>query len=746
MISPKLVLKLAIPTPLRTVFDYLPPVNFNEQDLAALSPGARFKVSFNRQTVMGVYTGIGEPSIPIDKIKAADKLIDSDQAIPHDCLDLSLWAADYYQTPVGEAIHTAIPKALRIPEEPPQKLTKRWRLTTEGMGLHRDSLKRSKKQQKLLHLLLDTASLPEESLKTHEIGKPVAAALEKKGLIEAFYEDSKKAVAETNEQSTSASLFAEAPLELNEEQKAALYAIRFHEYACYLLEGTTGSGKTEVFMQAIAHALQLGKQALILVPEIGLTPQTVDRLRQRFNVPVVELHSGISDKTRFDNWQAAARNQAQIVIGTRLSVFTPFKDLGIIIIDEEHDLSFKQQDGMRYSARDLAIVRASKLGIPLILGSATPALETINNAISGKFHHLKLTRRTGTAQPPAIQLVDMRNQELVNGFAQCSIDAIEATLKRNEQVLIFINRRGYAPAIICQSCGWSVQCKRCDAQMSLHRSPYHLRCHHCDARRAPPKICPQCQSPNLIPQGHGTERTEEFLKAHFSNFEVLRVDRDSMSKKSAMKELVTKVKSGEPCILVGTQMLAKGHHFPKVTLVIIVDADSGLVSGDFRGTERAAQLITQVAGRAGRADEPGTVLLQSYKPSHPFFEKLLNDGYHSLARDLLNTRKLCQLPPYWSMAIFHAESKRAENATAFIQQLKQIATTMIAPQTTCEFLGPIPALLERKEDRLRFQLQIKFQHRAQLQALLKKLVPEIERQAIAKRCRWALDVDPLEVG
>lgn len=735
------VLLLALPTPLRRLFEYLPPpMPETVSTPIRWQPGQRLEVPFGSQKLVGILVRVcANPTHPPDKLRAALRLLDPNPLLDPDTLQLCQWAADYYHYPFGEVLHAALPVQLRkaVPFTPPQE--KGWGHTIKGKGIPEQGLARRKKQQLLHQLLLLHGFVSDAQLKQQGITSAVAKALAADGLIER--QNAPEFPARTTQP-----LLAEPAIALNSEQAAALQAISYHKFGGYLLEGTTGSGKTEVYLHAIARILEAGGQALVLVPEIGLTPQTVQRFRQRFQVQVVELHSNVAQQQRTHNWHHASSGRARIVIGTRLAVFTPMPDLGIIVLDEEHDLSFKQQDGLRYSARDLAAVRAHRKQIPLLLGSATPGLETLYNALNQRYHHLHLRHRAGGAQPPALHLLDMRKQSVHGGLAQTTIEAIGATLSRGEQVLVFINRRGFAPALLCQECGWTANCPACDARMTLHRLPHHLHCHHCDRQRPIPSSCPSCHHPELTALGQGTERCEDVLQQLFPTAEILRVDQDSMQRKHAMAELTTKLHSGTPCVLVGTQMLAKGHHFPKVTLAVLLDVDQGLFSGDFRGPERMGQQLTQVAGRAGRSDRPGTVLVQSYQPNHPLLQQLLQEGYGAFAQQLLRERQANRLPPYTYVALIRAESKRAENALHFLQMVRQEAQKLSPATPERQYLGPMPALLERRDERLRFQLQLTFDLRSDLQHLLKQLLPQIEQHALARRTRWSIDVDPQDMG
>lgn len=731
------ILLIALPTPLRRLFEYLPP-----QDFTSATPvGVRVRVPFGAQKLIGVLVGLVDtPQHPVDKLRPAEAVLDPEPVLPEDILELCRWVADYYQHPLGEVLHTALPVQLRKTQSEAKPVVC-WRHTTAGKGLPEQALQRSPHQQHLHQLLLRCLVLSETQIRQAGIPKSAIQKLLDKGLI---------ALADPAElppsPQFSAPILAEPPQVLNTEQQAALDQIRYHSYNTYLLDGTTGSGKTEVYLHAITRALQAGRQALVLVPEIGLAPQTLQRFQNRFAVPIVQLHSAVAEAERTRSWRAAASGAARIVIGTRLAVFTPLPDLGLIIIDEEHDQSFKQQDGLRYSARDLAVMRAFRASVPLLLGSATPSLESLHNALQARYQHLQLTRRAGGAQVPQMQLIDMRREASGGPIAASALDAIRKTLARGEQVLVFINRRGYAPALLCRQCGWVANCAACSARMTLHSQPRHLRCHHCDQQKPVPNQCPSCHNPELAALGQGTERCEVLLQEHFPDVEILRVDQDSMSRKNSMQALSQKLALGRPCILVGTQMLAKGHHFPTVTLAVLLDIDQGLFSGDFRGPERMGQQLIQVAGRAGRGDLPGRVLLQTYQPDHPLLQLLLTESYGTFARALLQERFATRLPPVWAMTVLRAESKRAETAVEFLHRALAIARSFAPPSPQLQYLGPLPALMEKRQHRFRYQLQITCAKRAELQTLLKHLVSQLEQLALAQRVRWSVDVDPQDMS
>lgn len=734
------LLEIALPVPLRRSFDYLPPADCLSETLDSLLAGTLVRVPFGRQQLIGVLLAVKSvSSYQPDKLRPADEIIDSNPVLDSELLALCQWAADYYQSPLGEVLQAALPVLLRQGEPARLKGELVFTLTTEGKGLPEGALKRAHKQAELIAALQKNRYLTRADLDLLAIPRSIATSLINKGLVKIDEQPPSPSQAD-------APLLREPPLQLSDEQQRAFAHINYTGFKTWLLDGATGSGKTEIYLQAIEHCLRRGKQALVLVPEIGLTPQTIQRFQRRFAVPIAALHSGLNDRERLDAWLQARAGIARIVIGTRSALFTPFQSLGIIIIDEEHDGSFKQQDGFRYSARDLAAVRAQRLNIPLILGSATPSLETLHNALQGRYHHLTLRARAGAAKPPEIQLLDIRGEILHEGFAQASIEAIGETLARGNQVLVFLNRRGYAPTLECHDCGWLANCNFCDARMTVHQTPRHLHCHHCDHQRALPRRCPQCNSSHLQPIGQGTERSELILQELFPEQKVIRVDRDSTRNKNALQTLLDDVHRGEPCILVGTQMLAKGHHFADVTLVVIIDADAGLFSTDFRGTERMGQLLLQVAGRAGRAEKPGRVILQSHHTDHPLVQTLVTRGYHALAELILQERQLTSLPPFRQLALLRAESKFPRKATDFLAFARQQAEQLCPPSPALNYLGPLPAFMEKRGDRFRYQLQINSAQRKPLQQLLAELALILEASPLAKSVRWSIDVDPQEMG
>ncbi|WP_286240254.1 primosomal protein N' [Neptuniibacter halophilus] len=727
------ILRLAIPSPLRRLFDYLPPAGCNPTQL---QPGVRVLAPFGKREVIGILMEITDQSeFELSRLKPARSILDTEPPLPRHLLKLARWAASYYQHPEGDALQQALPVLLRKGQPCEYQHETLWR-AAEGASIAQ--LKANAHRQiALLQLLLEhPQGISTDALRAEGGQVSNLSTLQEKGLAESFQRCHKTPTSQ---------ILHEAPLPLNPEQASCLQQINAEQaFSINLLEGITGSGKTEVYLQAIEQRLNAGLQALVLVPEIGLTPQTVNRFKQRFSVPIVALHSNMTDRQRLDAWLQAREGIARIVIGTRSAIFTPLQKPGIIIIDEEHDPSFKQQDGFRYSARDLAAMRARDEQIPLVLGSATPSLETLHNAIEGRYHWLRITQRAGNSAPPRFELLDIRQIPLQEGLSPALVSAIRQHLESGTQVLVFLNRRGFSPTLSCHDCGWIADCTRCDAHMTLHQNPPHLHCHHCDKQSGIPLHCQECGSDQLQPVGVGTERSEQALQQLFPDFPVIRVDRDSTQRKHAMQEIMHQVNSGDPCILVGTQMLAKGHHFPKVTLVAILNADSGLFSADFRGMERTAQLILQVAGRAGRADHPGTVMMQTYHADHPILQTLVEQGYSAFALVELNNRKAAQLPPYSHYALLRAETSQKGRAEAFLGAIRQQLEDDLLLPPGAHWIGPFPSPMEKRAGMHRAQLMIYGQNRKALHQLLASLCWYLEQNPESRKVRWSIDVDPAD--
>ena len=749
-------LRIALPVPLRRHFDYLPLAQTAASDYEI---GSRVRVPFGRQQLIGFVLSIEtETAVPVDKLKQITEKLDTRSLVSPNILALCEWLSSYYHHPLGEVLDLAIPVLLRKGGQISDIAEPHWRTCTdETTSADIISSVSGKKQLALWQLFQQQSYWRHKDLTQQGFAKAQLDRLASLGLIEPYLQ------LPVPQSGSTLSLASESALTLNSEQASAVDKIsqQFGKFHVALLDGVTGSGKTEVYLQLIAKAIEQGKQALVLVPEIGLTPQTLRRFQARFDAPVVMMHSNLNDKERLIAWHQSSQNQAKILIGTRSAIFTPLPSLGLIIIDEEHDASFKQQDGLRYNARDFAIKRAHKESLPIVLGSATPALETLHNAYSRRYSHHKLTLRAGNAKPPSMKLHSILHQPLEFGLALPVVDKIKQHLNAGQQVMIFINRRGFAPTLACRDCGWMAECIRCDARMTMHQYPPHMHCHHCDNQVGIPRLCPNCNSMQIEALGQGTERIEENLHTLFPGADIKRVDRDTVRTKDAFDNLFDEIHKGEPCILVGTQMLAKGHHFPDVTMVVILDADSGLFSADFRGMEKTAQLILQVAGRAGRGDKPGEVWIQTLYADHPQLNMLLEGGYHGLAANLLQERKHIQLPPYSYMALLRTECSDKSLAEQVQNQAREFVQSWLnqywqgnllsmneaqADTTPVTLLGPFPAPMERRNGRFRQQMQIMSHERTALHRVLDPLVHFLENLKGIQKVRWNLDIDPMDMS
>jgi len=723
-LKPGPFLQIAVPSPLRRCFDYLLPLELDTDASNQLLPGIRISVPFARREVVGILIRVSkESSVPADKLRPALTILDKSPLFPPALMHSLLWAADYYQHPIGEVFAAALPAKLRKGGDPVGK-QQLWMPASDVDKASLKQLSRAPKQQALLKLLLEKRQINAELIAQQGFTRQILHSLLSKQLIQCRYVQ-----AIETEKPYPEPVLAKTPAKIvpNPEQQQTIAAIleRLQQYHCFLLDGVTGSGKTEVYMQVMDKVLQQGRQCLILVPEIGLTPQTINRFRHRFACTVVALHSGLSDGHRLQAWNQARSGAAGIVIGTRSAVFTALANPGVIIIDEEHDASFKQQEGFKYSARDLAIIRARQENICVILGSATPSLESLHNAARGKYQHQRLQQRAGLAVLPQTSLLDISKESLQDGFASPLLQHIDKHLKDGNQVLVFINRRGFAPVLLCADCGWIAECSHCDSQLTVHKIPPSLRCHHCGIQRQLPAACPSCHSKELSNLGLGTQKSEQLLQQKFPDYPVFRIDRDSTRNSESLQNILDKVNLGQPGILLGTQMLAKGHHFPNITLVAILDADSGLYSADFRGQEHMVQTLVQVSGRAGRADRPGQVVIQTRHASHPSLQALLNDNYQQFANHLLTERKQGEMPPYSNLVLFRAEANNPKLALNFLSQVLALCKQLIKSHSLDGILfnGPMPAPREKKAGRYRIHLLLQDQSRGRLQQLLTQACP-----------------------
>ncbi len=728
------ILRLAIPSPLRKSFDYLPPQGVNDAQLTSLTPGTRIRVPFGHRKLTGYLLAVlPDSEIETPLLKTAIEILDSEGLISHALMELCHWSAKYYQHPLGEVIPAVFPTSLRKGKPHKTLGEPGWSLTNKGKGLPHGALSRSPGQARALALLQAQDPLASTVFKDNNITAAVLRSLRNKELICA-----------TSLEPISDTAKSHAPLALNDDQARVVSDLmkKPDEFKAHLLEGVTGSGKTEVYLHLIACALERQQQVLVLIPEIGLTPQTMSRFENRFDAVIVNLHSGMPDGARYRAWEAARNGSAHIILGTRSAIYTPIARLGLIIVDEEHDNSYKQQDGFRYSARDIAVKRAQLEDCPVLLGSATASLESIYNVRAGRYQHHQLPRRAGGSELPSILALDIRRQELRGGLSSTLIDTVEKTLSSGQQVLLFLNRRGYAPTLQCHDCAWIAPCTHCDARLTVHRRQGRMRCHHCGANRPLPRECPSCHGHTLMTAGLGTEQTEEFLHNRFSQYPVYRVDSDTMSGKNAMQRLVTEVLRGEPCILLGTQMLTKGHHFPNVSLVAIIDVDSSLFSTDFRGEERMAQMLTQVGGRAGRANIPGQVILQTHYPDHPALLSILQKDYSSHARDILAVRETTGMPPAGKLLMLRTDSTAVETGEQFLQALRKQAEPQLPPGT--RLVGPLPSPMARRAGKFRSQMLVSADNRKSAHAVASLLVAVAETLPVKRGMKWSIDVDPVD--
>jgi primosomal protein N' (replication factor Y) len=729
--SRKLIFKVAVPVPLDRLFDYLAPDGCHP---AELKPGIRVMVPFGKRSQVGVLLAVEHSSkIDSDRLKQVIEILDAEPLLSESDLRLLQWSSRYYHHPPGEVLAAAFPVALRQGRPALLQLPRFFGLSRQGQATLPEQLRRSAKQQALLAMLQTAGGAVSASALSDY--KPALKALLAKGLV----------LEQQAPGPVSLPQLAKAALCANPEQQAAIDAViaNLGRFAVSLLEGVTGSGKTEVYMQIIAKVLEQGKQVLVLLPEISLTPQLEQRFLQRFAVNMVSTHSKLTDNQRLQAWLSMQQGHAAIMLGTRSALFTPMPRPGLIILDEEHDSSFKQQEGFRFSARDVAIARAKGLGIPVLLGSATPSLESMANVAQRRYQLLHLPNRAGNAVAPSFQLLDIRNKKMQAGLSEPLLAEIRATLAKNQQALIFLNRRGYAPVQICHGCGWVSRCRRCDANLVIHAAERLLRCHHCSSEQALLKQCPACKTGELQALGLGTERIEQTLEAVFPDKVVVRLDRDTTQRKGTLEDYLEQIHAGRVDIILGTQMLAKGHHFPRVTLVAILDIDSGLFSIDYHSSEKLAQLIVQVAGRAGRADQPGKVILQTRHPQHPLLDILLSKGYRAFAQSALSERRQAGLPPFGHQALFRVQAAIAEEPQRFLQAVCQAISELNSGKV--QVFGPVTAPMARRAGLFRFQLLLQSPQRKELHQLLDNLLPAIYALKEAKKVRWSLDVDPVDL-
>lgn len=719
--------RIALNRPLRRLFDYIVP------DGLTLEPGQRVRIPFGRQQAIGlvVETDIQPPEGIT--LKPVHSELENWPALPRETFRLLSWASNYYQHPLGECLFTALPPALRRGRPAAEKSEDWWQACGSSATLPANAHKQKN--------LLDWIAQHSEGAKSSDILK---AGFSRQQLQTLASKELIKAVtpARENPRSRPGNEAIEAP-KLSAAQLGAASQLPLPRdgFSASLLYGITGSGKTEVYLHYLKQNLSARDQALVLVPEINLTPQTVARFKHYFGERILVWHSALNDSERLSAWLKIRNGEPIILIGTRSAVLLPFTSLKTLIVDEEHDSSYKQGEGFRYSGRDMAVYRAHLNHCPVILGSATPSLESYHNALNGKYRLIRLEERAGKALPPAISLLDIRSRPLEGGLSRPALQALRKTLDRGNQALVFVNRRGFAPVMMCFDCGHMVECPRCDTRLTYHRRDRAMRCHHCDYQAPATETCPHCKSEAFKPVGQGTEQTEEVLAAHFPDTPVVRVDRDSTQRKGSIQSILKQVNTGKPCILVGTQMLAKGHDFPNVTLVVVINADGGLFSVDFRAPEQLIQTLLQVSGRAGRGTKAGKVVVQTCHSDHPLLRTLCHGRYLEMADQLLREREAGLFPPFRAMAIFRAEADTMEQSLQILDGIKPLAA---APGI--EIWGPLPALIARRADRHRAQLVLNTSNRTRLNRLLTDICQSLEEKRYPKGAKWMIDVDPQETG
>jgi primosomal protein N' (replication factor Y) len=721
------IARVALPLPLPHTFDYL-------SESPELLSGCRVRVPFGRSSRVGVVVDTaGRTTVSNDRLKAVDAVLDTEPLLDVELLASLRRAADYWCGAIGDVIFGALPLALRNDAAQDAFAEEIWRATAAGTSA-RDARTRRGGSAALLETLAD-APLSASELDTLLPGwRAAARRLATAKLIERVEPEIRAPRVREGA----------SPI-LTDEQADALATILsagegFHPF---LLQGVTGSGKTEIYLRLAERALQQGRQTLWLVPEIGLVPQALRRLRARFDARIAVLHSNLAESERARAWLDARSGAAAIVLGTRSAAFAPLPKAGLMIVDEEHDASYKQQEGFRYHARDFALMRAQSLGIPVVLGSATPSLETLANVEAGRYTRVRLRQRVHARPPSPVHVLDLRGLNLAHGLSPALLDALDATLARGEQALVFKNRRGYAPVLLCHACGWHATCPNCEKPLTLYRGRRQLLCHHCGHTERAPDTCPHCHADALIPQGQGTERLEEALAARYPNVPVLRVDRESTRQRDAFAKLLDRVADDQPAILVGTQILAKGHDLPNLTMVAIVGVDEGLHSVDFHAGERLAQLIVQVAGRAGRADKPGAVWLQTHEPDHPLLTTLLKGGYDAAAALQLGERLASGLPPFAHMALLRGESAQRNALDGFMAAARDALAQ--AESGALRTHGPFAAPMPLRAGRHRAQLLLESAQRPALRHALAAWLPQLHALPQPRGLRWSIDIDPVDL-
>tara|TARA_B110000196_G_scaffold101309_1_gene88073 strand:- start:889 stop:3072 length:2184 start_codon:yes stop_codon:yes gene_type:complete len=721
-------IQVAVPVPLVGELDYQwtkpePPPSL----------GCRVRVPLGKREKIGIVVRhIHKSTLDTGRIKGILEALDTEPVLNTELFRLLCWCARYYHHPIGEVLTHALPILLRQGRAA-KGSEKFWKLTKAGAALTSKQCL-GKLQAQVIDLLQHSVQISSRTLLDVGINGGVLQRMVVRGWVQCI---EKTPLAKPNTRPT------DSPQKLTVEQQTCVSTITdaTEGYAAYLLQGVTGSGKTEVYMHLISNQLRVGRQSLLLVPEISLTPQLLKRLENRFGSCLAVMHSGLTAVERLEAWRKTRSGEAKIILGTRSAIFAPLVNAGLIIVDEEHDSSYKQQDGFKYSARDLSVLRARGLRIPVLLASATPSLESIHNVKRGRYQGLRMDRPIGSAGKPKIQVIDMNVHAARHGLSTPLITAIERHLSLNQQVLLFLNRRGFAPVLLCTECGTVEECDRCDARMTLHARIGQLRCHHCARTRPLTWGCGICAT-ERIAVGTGTQRVTDELQALFPEIKIARLDRDVTSNKGSLETVLADVEHGKTQIVVGTQMLTKGHDFPKVTLVGVLSADQGLFGTDFRCSEKLAQMLLQVAGRAGRRDQPGEVFIQSHYPAHPLLATLAEQNYDAFVDLALAEREATAWPPFSHLIVWRAEATNKKTAQKFLECVASAARTMTDGIT---ILGPAAPSMEKRGNRFRTQLLFQHSSRKTLHDLTRNMLQLVLDWPQARRIRWSIDVDPAEL-
>lgn len=737
------IVKVAVPVPLRKSFDYLAKQR--------LEPGTRVLVPFAGRTVVGVVVA-GEPAQIAVALKPIKQVIDSCAVLSMSILNLAIWAANYYHHPIGEVIQTALPVKLRSaqPLANPFLVKHFYRQNDLGQLDLGKLLGRAPKQKQVFDKIpvgrgITLQQLLKQLVELNRSSITISLKnLAEKGMITA----AKSAQQSSDSSGINNSSKIEFSGTLSHEQKSAIDKITQAKgaFSTLLLRGITGSGKTEVYLHAAESVISENQQVLVLVPEIALTPQLVERFCARLGGGVSVVHSAMSNNERYKTWCMANQGKACVVLGTRSAIFTPLKNPGLIIVDEEHDLSFKQRDGFRYHARDLAIKRGSLEHVPVVLGSATPSMETVQNVTLGRYCELRLSNRIGAAVLPKVELVDTRSHKAIDGLTLPLIERIADRLKSGDQTILYVNRRGYAPVAQCGACGWQATCNRCDAYLTYHESFGKLLCHYCGTSCSANHTCPQCAA-GLFYSGLGTQRVEKALKQRFPHSRILRFDRDELTTQSALEEALNKIKLLEIDIVVGTQLISKGHDFPNVTLVGILLPDQSLYSIDFRAPEQLFQQLIQVSGRAGRGESQGNVIIQTAHPENHYYQLIHQYDFAGFYKICAQERAQLGFPPFGYLAMVRAESTVKAAGQRFLGFARDQANNLIRQNNLSglHIMDPVPSPMEKLSDRFRAQLLVKSTSRKSLGQLMSAWMPALEAAKESRKIRWSLDIDPMEL-